>query len=236
MKILSLLVLASSAVFGSLVTQVTCTVVTPTSNVTYNDASSCPGASVTTGAQPYDLSVSMNAGAGILGHAGEAGYSTDIFISINFQDSFEILDVAGGSIQWFGDLTHFNPGNAIISGSVGIGGHGWPAPVPITTPFASGQSIPILIDMTFWGQCCNPGADALLYAFLLDQIKVFDANGNLVANPHYASASGYAYPVLGGVESVHMPEPGTWVLAAVGLVALVAVKSRFRHTPDISRR
>lgn len=159
---------------------------------------------------------------------GQPGNSALVTIDVDFIDSIEIFGVQGGTVKWFGDFTRSTPGAPTISGAFGIGDTGkWSNPlIPVSTPFVNGQSIPIFIDLSFWGQCCLDGGDSALYDFSLSQLRVFDAQGNLVQNPQYASASGYSYPVFGGTQVTHLPEPGTWMLAGLGIGLLIA-KRRF---------
>lgn len=225
MRILAVLLLAVPAAFGSLVTSVTCSVTTP--DGTTNGP--CPGSGARLVDTGFGVSIIFDNAAPLNGFVGQPGYHDTVSLNVNFSDLFEIQGISSGTIQWTGDVSHFNEGvNSPVVGT--IDGHAWPTAFKLTTPFIGTQDISLNISAaiteSIFGIATSPAYGNWLFS--LGQIKVFDANGNLVVNPEYASSSGYLYPVLGGIQAVHMPEPGSWTLAALGLLGITASRLRKR--------
>lgn len=217
---------------GNLVTEVNCAITTPSGTTTYSDPTSCPGGLISA-SPPYDLFVNLTPGDGISGHQIDyPNYKTSISFHAAFTDAFEIIGVPSGTIQWAGELDVRNPGSTPSWSSTDtIDGSFWPSfGHPIVTSFTAGQDIPISILLNATGQCCIDGGDYAYWQWMLSQITVYDGNGQLVTNPQYASADGYAYPVVGGVEVAYVPEPGTWVLTALGF-CMIAFSWRTRTSP-----
>jgi hypothetical protein len=212
MKALTILFLAVPA-FGNLMTQATCKITNNGQTTTYSDPSACPGGSVI-----VDPPLSFALDLAPLGFPG--GQTDTVTLLLDFTDSFEVLNVSSGTIQWFGELDHVSfGGDEGVTGSWKLGGMDWPIAynIPVVTPFVGTQQIDLAIHLTLGGSCCIHDADDAIWKFLLNSVKVFDANGNPVVAPVYESSSSYTYPVLGGVQA---PEPGTWTLAALGLAVL----------------
>lgn len=226
MKALTILIVAVP-VFGSYVTSDSCSY-NDSNTTTFCVAGRAANVNVTPDS-PFDVSInlrpddtSVDPNLGTL-----PGRIIEVTVSYDFEDSFAITSVPSGTLQWFGDFDRTLPGSPQTQISASIGGSGWPSSLldnsPVIIPFTAGEEIPLFIHFSATGACCHDGPESGSWFFLLSQIKVFDADGDLVNAPGYSSTSGYLYPVLGAVP---VPEPAPWMLALFGLGL---AKLRLRH-------
>jgi hypothetical protein len=175
------------------------------------------------GASSLALANYGNVSAFVQGGAYFRGYGASATASSSFSDTLTFFGGTGtGILSILESITRYG------TGSLQAGNYDWhPSPTVVTESFTYGTpfvlSLSAYASGNFYGGLGDGGS--LLVAKSLESLTVLDAKGNPVAGVTYTDASGHSYTSSNALL-VNAPEPGAWVMGAIGFGLLWLAKRK----------